>query len=596
MRLTIVLIAALTVGAALAGCVDTEPALETGSGTGAVAVRPVYTEPVPEGEYDFTGPYSNVLTPGGLELLPAQAVQIESPIGGDIEIGLHLPDTAEPVPVLAFASPYFYAQDSQAGTRTVTSRAGSFGSLVENFVPHGYAVAAVAVRGTAGSSGCNDLMGPDEMADLDAAITWLGTQDWSSGAVAMTGVSYDGSTPWSVAAMGNPHLKTIIPISGVPDVYGLMYRNGSSESRGPVVLNALYVAGSIESGPAEEAPLRALCPEAAKGLALSATTGVTGAPDPTGYWEARDRKPGVEQNYNGSVLSVQGLQDWNVDPSQVVPWVDTLERQGLRTKQLLGQWGHAWPDSIGEDGQRSDLFRADWKEVLLRWLDQELKGLDVETGPPVQVMDSLGRWRNEEHFPPHDANWTDLHLSETGRLETEPTGRESILLTPILFSGQADLVPEQIEANPAVAEFTLGAAAEEMLVVGLPKVHVTVTPNGPGGYMAAFLYERDGEQMTRLGWTTMNLAFADGSRTRTEVVPGMPLLAKMEIQPMDAVVQEGNELVLRLWVFTDGDRLPTIPPSSVMLEIGDGLSILDLPTVVRGPSDYFEAPGPKADG
>ena len=49
-------------------------------------------------------------------------------------------------------------------------------------------------------------------------------------------------------------------------------------------------------------------------------------------------------------VSVQGLADWNVDPSQVIPWVDHLESLGIKTKQLFGQWVHTYPDSIGKGG------------------------------------------------------------------------------------------------------------------------------------------------------------------------------------------------------------------------------------------------------
>ena len=45
--------------------------------------------------------------------------------------------------------------------------------------------------------------------------TWLGTQPWSNGKVGMIGKSYDGSTPWQAATFGNPHLATIVPMSGL---------------------------------------------------------------------------------------------------------------------------------------------------------------------------------------------------------------------------------------------------------------------------------------------------------------------------------------------------------------------------------------------
>lgn len=620
-------LSALVVLTVMAGCLDgaseetPAPPTTTVAGGNLGGSTESVTSVFP-GEYNFTGTFSRVLNPGPYAILPPVRVEVPSPIdGGSIEMGLFLPDTDEKVPILMFSTPYLDAEESitrlpsglpapvgGGGAPTVIDPSSSVDSLIENFVPHGYAVVTHSVRGTGGSDGCNDLMGPNEMADIDAALTWLGTQDWSSGAIAMTGVSYDGSTPWTAAATGNPYLKTILPISGVPDIYGLMYRNGSSEQRGPFLLNALYIQGGVDSGEADKAPGR-LCPEAVEGLALSGAAGALGS-DPTGYWQARNRKPLVEQNYKGSVFSIQGLQDWNVDPSQVVPWVDQLEtNQGLRTRQLLGQWGHAWPDGIGTDGSNvvcnddggtglpGACVRADWKEIMLRWLDQELKGLDVDTGAPVQVRDDLGRWRNEEHYPPHDTTWTTYNLN-AGLLTADQGPARSYILYPTHNAVPGQFVPDPpTVADVAVqraADFVLGPVAEDTLVVGLPKVHVTVTPQGTGGYMGATLIERSADGDERyLGWTSMNLAFADGTTTRKEVVPNVPLSVKMEIQPMDSVVQAGNQLVVRLWVLGDRDRLGGLPPTTVALETGgDVESVVKLPTVVRSESVYFEPPMP----
>jgi hypothetical protein len=67
----------------------------------------------------------------------------------------------------------------------------------------------------------------------------------------------------------------------------------------------------------------------------------------------------------------------------------------------------------------------------------------------------------------------------------------------------------------------------------------------------------------------------------------------MEVQPMDSVIPAGHLLDLRLWVFTDADRLPTLPPAPVSLETGDDVeSVLILPTVERDPSVYFDPPTP----
>ena len=592
------LVALMMMAVVLAGCAgnndnpDEEPEeLVTDEPVFAESVPVVLTENGTEAAWDFTGPYSRTLTEGIYDILAPQHIVLTSDIdGATIEMGLWLPDGEGPWPVLMFSSPYF-----SVGGRPVTNPGGpssSVGMLINEIVPHGYAFATHAVRGTAGSGGCNDLMGPLETLDIDQAVTWLGTQDWSNGKVGMTGVSYEGSTPWGVASLGNEHLATIIPISGVPDMHGLMYRNGSSETRGPLLLNALYIAGGVQSAPTDASLAeRVICPDAYQGLALSGVATVAGT-DPTGWWQERNRKAGVEANYQGSVFSIQGMQDWNVDPSQVIPWVDELDKQGIKTKQLLGQWGHSWPDTIGDEGQNAGPMRADWKEILLRWLNSELKGQDVDTGPPVQVRDQLGRWRNELTFPPRDATWTTWHLGNGGLLSPEPGSPETIRLRPIVPF--MDVGNSAVDVAAELVDFVLPKTEGELLISGLPKVHVAVTPQGPGGYIGAYLYNRaPNGDLAVIGWTSMNLAFANGGTERQEVIPGQTIRAMMEIQPMDAAIPEGHELVLRVWVNTDADRLPTVPPGIVDLELGHSLeSTLILPTIERTDEYYFEPPVP----
>src|SRR5919109_1084063 len=152
--------------------------------------------------------------------------------GTAIQIGLVRPEVPKGVrvPVIVRASPYYPALQT-VNVETCDQ------FLVENFVPQGFAVALVAVRGTADSGGCFELFGPNERADLDQAVRWLGMQSWSNGRVGMIGLSYDGSTPWMVAAKGNPYLKTIVPLDGVPDPFDLLFGSGTPDWRGPGILS-----------------------------------------------------------------------------------------------------------------------------------------------------------------------------------------------------------------------------------------------------------------------------------------------------------------------------------------------------------------------
>jgi len=135
---------------------------------------------------------------------------------GVVSLAVWLPDVPEgvTVPVIAEFGPYF--DEISVETPSIEVPGTWLGQMIiDQILPHGYAFAQVSVMGTGRSNHCMDLMGNAEQLGVDAAVTWLGTQDWSNGGVSMIGKSYDGSTPWQAATFGNEYLKTIVPISGL---------------------------------------------------------------------------------------------------------------------------------------------------------------------------------------------------------------------------------------------------------------------------------------------------------------------------------------------------------------------------------------------
>lgn len=599
-----VLLTVLFLAAGLAGCFGGDT-LDEGGQSGLESSDVIdASRAVPPGPFDFDGNYATVVTPGPHDILPLVKTYLASEIDGvDIGIGLWLPDVAEgvKVPVIVDAGPY-YGNNGPP----MESESGHLGRLIDNYVPHGYAVAAVSVRGTGESGGCMDLMGPVERADLSQAVTWLGTQGWSNGNVGMVGKSYDGSTPWMVASTGNPHLKTIVPVSGVPDVYELMFRNGTSEIRGPGVLNALYYSFAVREranppGSPDDAVRLArhaaegvACPDHAVGMEASVYSGATGGRDPTGYWAERNMKSLVEENYEGSILLVQGLQDWNVDPALSIPWADDLNRSGLFVHHYLGQWGHSYPDQQGGDN-----MRWDWAEHLKRWFDYWLKEeTSIDLGPAVQVLSQEGRWRVDHSFPPRDAEWRTLHLAGGEELAGEAGEPGSITLIPQAV-GSWPVAPP-VRGPGYAADFATGPMANDTHISGLPRVHVTVTPEGPVGHLAAWIYDvaPDGEAEP-IGWTMLNLRFAAGGYEAQTVTPGEPLVARMEIQPLDAVIEKDHSLLLRVWQYRDeipGNEVQgRLAPATAPVELqfgGDHHSVLELPVVDRGPEWFFNPPRP----
>jgi X-Pro dipeptidyl-peptidase len=537
--------------------------------------------------------FSQISTPGQYGVRDAQNVTLTSSFDGEnIDMAVVRPDVPEGtrVPVIVVASPYLNYRLSSVNARRCDPR------LVYNFVPQGYAVGFVNVRGYAGSGGCSDLHGPAEKSDLNQAITWFGTQPWSNGRVGMIGVSYDGSTAWEVASTGNPYLKTIIPISGVSDFYHLMYRNGSNELRGALVLNALYyglpflpiLTGGARS--TEDYVSTVVCPEAFAGFAAAAHSTLTGERDPTGWWAERNQRPGVEQNYHGSIFIARGLQDWNVDPAHDFPWVWELEKKGIYVKYFLHQGGHNYPDAGAAEGGSP---RWGFADILLNWFEYWLKGDTTrDLGPKVEVSDSSGQWRSAGAWPPANAVKQDLHLTASNELVSVPSAQAGSFL---VHPDQNVTAIEGNDCTDACALFSTQPFASDFRFAGIPRVNLQVTPTGPGGHLNAWLYSGQSTPTKRLGWGQVDLRFAQGGETMSPVVPGTPIPLRLDIEPLDAVVPAGERLFLVIGQRTYGDHLPSVPTYPVNVNVGAGTgSRLTVDTFTVDPAAFFvdETPVP----
>ena len=96
----------------------------------------------------------------------------------------------------------------------------------ERFLPEGYALVRVDVRGTGRSPGFMDLLSLRETRDLYECIEWAACQPWSNGRVGLNGVSYLAMNQWQVAALQPPHLAAMCVSEGCSDFYREFTRHG----------------------------------------------------------------------------------------------------------------------------------------------------------------------------------------------------------------------------------------------------------------------------------------------------------------------------------------------------------------------------------
>ncbi len=102
------------------------------------------------------------------------------------------------------------------------------------FVPRGYAVVVVDVRGTGASFGTRDsFRSPREREDSRDIADWIVAQPWSDGGIGATGISYLGAASDFLASTGHPAVKAVAPLFAVWDTYSDHYYPGG------VLLNQL---------------------------------------------------------------------------------------------------------------------------------------------------------------------------------------------------------------------------------------------------------------------------------------------------------------------------------------------------------------------
>jgi predicted acyl esterase len=99
------------------------------------------------------------------------------------------------------------------------------------WVPLGYAVVYVDVRGYFASEGDASVLSPQDGEDFYDAIEWAGAQEWSNGNVGLMGVSYLAISQWVAATTNPPSLKAIMPWEGQTDaVREVLYHGGIPET------------------------------------------------------------------------------------------------------------------------------------------------------------------------------------------------------------------------------------------------------------------------------------------------------------------------------------------------------------------------------
>lgn len=550
----------LLVAGAFAGCIAAEVPVDAASAEQAfLDARNVtsylhgLSEPIP-----------------GIDVLSSIVEHVPVPSAVDgllLDTWIVRPDVAEQVPIVLSVTPYY------GGGSPVNAALGEhdLGKLADVLVPRGYAVGISSVRGTGNSEGCFTQGGPDEARDTAAVIQALAEQPWSNGNVGLIGVSYPGTTPQDVWVDAPPALKTIVPISGISDLYKYNFVNGVPIDVQGLGFNTYYwatvglapagLSGGVQILDPASAPT-AVAGEACADQLEVQEGGVSSTLDGNkdAYWQARDflaEYEAMPDVARASVFYVHGLQDWNVKPHMMEDWLPALQESGVPFKAWLGQWGHAWPD------------RTDWWEsVLVAWFDQFLKM--QETGildaPAVQVEDDDGMWRHESAWPPTDASWWTLHPGSDGSLGAEAgTGEATYDAT------HTGLAPQPVEGDRVL--FRSEPVERDFHISGMPRYEGNVTTDARRASLILTLAEETEDGALRpFNFAAISLNHAESLESGKDDVSGLTQFVSVRFFPQDDVLHAGSRLVL----VAAPDVAAQNAPGPSLQPIGGGMITLHL--------------------
>ncbi|MGH3876960.1 MAG: Xaa-Pro dipeptidyl-peptidase [Actinophytocola sp.] len=431
-------------------------------------------------------------------------------VGDRVATDIVRPATAEPVPVIIDASPYYVTSGrGNEGERKTYDSAGvpiKFPLVYDNyFVPRGYAVALVDFSGSARSTGCMDTGGRSEVASGKAVIDWLNgrttgysaasggsvvTAGWSTGAAAMIGKSWDGSVTQGVAATGVDGLRTIVPVAAISSWYDWFRSDGVSfRSFG----TPTSLASNFENDNA-----RSRC----AAVRAEMTAGAPANGDYTAMWQQRDYVRSAA-NVRAAVFSVNGRADLNVKPVNWGQWLDALPASVPR-KLWLSQTGHIDP---------FDFRRATWVDTLHRWFDRWLLGVQngIENEPRVSVERSVDQWSDTADWPPAGTQSQTLYpvagpVAGVGTLRPTPGSATSS------FTDNGSGTPSSYIASPNATStrrvvYSTGALTTDLRVAGVSRITVAATPSTSTAHLSAYLVD--------YGPATARSSTGEGIRTLT---------------------------------------------------------------------------------
>ncbi len=429
-------------------------------------------------------------------ILPQLAVPLRD--GVELCTDVYLPAAEEPRPAVVVRTPY--------------GRSRPFiMHLAQRLSGCGFCCVAQDCRGRHGSGGTYNL--DLEEPDTRDTLTWLGEQAWSSGKVALLGISVSSFPNLRVAASPPPagiEIAALVSLMGVVDLHSLFYRGGALVLHWALPWVTLMSASHRGGSPSW---LRLPWPEIFRSQPLVDLPRLTQGNQE--LWQRILTRPTRDWAWD-QVSAVDRLRSIAAPSLFLSGWRDFVLGQTLHGFPLLGNdvsgssahhrlvvgnWDHQSLFYSFRKAKQGDTNHLDLLQLVGAWLERWLvpdgtaQAAAATADEPNVLLYVLGaqRWIRSSQYPPAEAQLVSWYLTADqpantaqgqGRLvEQAPTqsGQDHFVYdpqNPVPSAGgamwqfdPAGLVPgptdqTEIETRPDVLVYTSAPLANELIVVG----------------------------------------------------------------------------------------------------------------------------------
>jgi len=431
------------------------------------------------------------------------AIKIEKGVMAAMRDGVRLstnifrPDTPEKVPVILIRTPY---------NKERYSERADFPSLAAR---RGYAVVIQDVRGMYGSEG-EFIPYFNDINDGYDSVEWAASLPYSNGKVGTQGCSYLGAVQWQLAVTHPPHLVAIFPQCTFVDGRSFFYFGGTFDLTWIPWLNGQLPDIKVHQGmkteeastaearrewqihkwewlnfvPIKDFPIfKGFCPYYYEWIAHS---------DDGPYWDFAD----VGKHHKEVTVPAYNFTGWFDDGYGQPGAIRNFQgmRKDGKTKEaregqrlIIGPWTHCSPTSKAGDLDFGPEAAVDINELVLRWCDFWLKGIDNGIGgePPIKIfVMGENRWRYENEWPPARTELTSLFMRSQGsansfygdgKLSGQAIGEEKLdhytydpsnPVTDYFFENTGPRDQRPLEARHDVLVYTSDPLPSDMEVTG----------------------------------------------------------------------------------------------------------------------------------